>query len=197
VSEPHLILSDDLREIASLYALRALDQEETAAFEKHLRSGCAICEDQVREAAEIVGQLTLEPPNTPPPPGLRDRVFEKIAVVQRDTLVVRANEGTWRPTLFPGIAMKQLSQDKNARTSTFLVRMQAGSVFAQHPHSHPEHLFLLEGDLQFDDHSLAAGDYELRFPGSLHSSSSTRNGCMLLLTTRMQDEAALLGVNAL
>ena len=43
----------DLHELASLYALEALDAGEKIAFEEHLRQGCEACAKDVRSFTDI------------------------------------------------------------------------------------------------------------------------------------------------
>ena len=55
----HVKPNDDLREVASLYALDALAQEEKAAYEAHLGAGCAVCLAEVVSFDKVTGAIGL------------------------------------------------------------------------------------------------------------------------------------------
>ena len=62
----HLELNDDLRELASLYAVGALPAEEIAAYEAHLSQGCEVCRAEVASFREVTGAIGLTAdPETP------------------------------------------------------------------------------------------------------------------------------------
>ena len=67
-------------EQADLYALGALDGEERAQFEAHLATECAICAARLRETAEALRALPESLPPVPPPPALRARILDRVAV---------------------------------------------------------------------------------------------------------------------
>ena len=69
-------MSDDVHEDAALYAVDALDLDERAAFEEHLRD-CAVCRRDVAQFGEVGVQLAsgLE---QEPPPQLRESVLAGI-----------------------------------------------------------------------------------------------------------------------
>ncbi len=54
---------------AAAWALTALDPDDVAAFEEHLRS-CEQCQEQVAEFAPVARSLALAAPADIPPPGL-------------------------------------------------------------------------------------------------------------------------------
>ena len=56
------------------YALGALDQAETRAFERHLEN-CAICTEELEAFGPVVDALAMSAPEHPVPPGLRRRVI--------------------------------------------------------------------------------------------------------------------------
>ncbi|MEV0322554.1 anti-sigma factor [Streptomyces sp. NPDC050658] len=66
----------DPHSLTGAYALDALDDEERAAFERHLRT-CESCAEEVRglaATAEILGRAVA----APPPPHLKQRVMREI-----------------------------------------------------------------------------------------------------------------------
>jgi hypothetical protein len=50
---------------------------------------------------------------------------------------------------------------------------------------------VLEGDLVFEDHTLAAGDYAAGSPDQDHTSATTVNGCLLFIVHNSWDQLHL------
>jgi hypothetical protein len=194
-------MSDDqnnngaIHELASLYALDALDTRETAQFEEHLRIGCEACAAQVaalRQASIAIGSsVPIEPPA-----GLRDRLLARVARTPRrpgiaydesGLLIARSDEISWK-TLAPGISFKPLFRDKTRNSDTMLVRMDAGAHLPKHRHAQIEELFLLSGDLHVEDQVMYAGDYCRAALDSVHDQSFTETGCLFLLMTSPDNE---------
>jgi anti-sigma-K factor RskA len=73
------MIPDDLQDQAALYALGALNAEETAAFETTL-SGNIELRAMVREMREAASDLARNVPAQQPPPELRQRVLREIAL---------------------------------------------------------------------------------------------------------------------
>jgi anti-sigma-K factor RskA len=70
----------DIHALVGAYAVDALDDDERAAFERHL-AGCAECRAEVASLREAAGQLA-ETTATEPPAELRDRVLAGISTVR-------------------------------------------------------------------------------------------------------------------
>jgi hypothetical protein len=66
-------MSDTIHDLASIFALDALDAHEESAYEEHLAS-CAVCQAEVRAMREVAGLLALTVAVSPPP-ALRDRIL--------------------------------------------------------------------------------------------------------------------------
>lgn len=175
------------RGTASLYALGSLASGAAAEFESHLDT-CTLCVSELRRASEAVLSLSEGQPSVAPPPGLRARALSATNLPPGITALVRAQEGRWRPTPFPGITSKVLHYDRQTRDVVMLVRMTAGSRYPAHRHVRPEHTYVLEGDIVFSDHRLSAGDYEVASGRSDHSFITTTHGCMVLLIHNEADE---------
>ena len=181
---PHETVTDEVRDAASLYSLGLLDPVEAVRFEAHLKE-CAVCQTEVSAFHEVVADLALLAPQVPPNPSLKQRV---IAQASAPVTLVRAGEGEWNATPFPGVEVKELFVDPKTLNVTCLVRMQAGAKYPAHRHAAFEHCYVLEGDLSSSDHTLFAGDYEVNAPDSDHSMVTTSNGCLLLIVNNQRDE---------
>ena len=84
--------------------------------------------------------------------------------------------------------MRRLFVDETSRRMTILARLAPGVVYPPHVHAGLEECYVLEGDLWIGDVEMRAGDYQRAEPGSNHGIQSTRGGCLLLLTTSLDDE---------
>jgi anti-sigma-K factor RskA len=66
-------VTDDIHDLAPVYALDALDDDERRFFERHLAT-CAVCTREVRHHREAAAALAATDAH-PVPAGLRDRVL--------------------------------------------------------------------------------------------------------------------------
>lgn len=73
----HEFLDDDLRDLASLYVVGALEDGEARRFRLHLRT-CDACRSEVDSLARTAQSLTLAAPEVALPAGLWGRVLERI-----------------------------------------------------------------------------------------------------------------------
>jgi anti-sigma factor ChrR (cupin superfamily) len=174
------------RDLAALYSLDALGPGEAREFEAHL-STCRECAEEVRVLREIATEALALSVAADPPESLRDRVLSRIKKESGGALV-RREEGEWREIGIPGVRVKNLFKDTVSGTLTSLLRMEAGSSYPRHLHARLEHLYVLEGDLVFEDHTLLAGDYEAAAGATEHCSATTRGGCMVLTFSNVADE---------
>src|SRR5262249_10918237 len=79
-------------QLVPAFALGALDRDDRARFEAHLRSGCSDCERELAEDAEPLGALAAEAPPIAPSPRVRALLLERVASeheVARPTLGAR------------------------------------------------------------------------------------------------------------
>jgi anti-sigma-K factor RskA len=69
--------------LAQVYAVGALDGDDLARFEAHLRDGCPECEAVLRESAETLVALAKEVPPVIPPAHVRDALMRRVEVSSR------------------------------------------------------------------------------------------------------------------
>ena len=119
------------RERAELYALGALDQEQAAPLEEHLRD-CAACRREVDEMRLAAGELAFAPPPFEPSPALRRRVLGNL--VPRGATLLRRDEGAWTPSGVAGVELRVLFADGAGDRQTILLRMAPGATFPVHRH---------------------------------------------------------------
>ncbi|HEY1266866.1 MAG TPA: anti-sigma factor [Candidatus Binatia bacterium] len=65
-------------ERAEIYALGALDGEELKEFEAHLASGCAQCEEVLRDSREALAQAAASLAPVAPPPRIKTELMRRI-----------------------------------------------------------------------------------------------------------------------
>jgi anti-sigma-K factor RskA len=63
---------------AAAYALGALDAEERTEFERHLATGCDLCQASLRESGEALAALAAHLPPALPPAGVRAALLRRI-----------------------------------------------------------------------------------------------------------------------
>src|SRR5436309_2409735 len=69
---------EKLQELCPVYAAGALDGEELRELQEHLRTGCPICQQQIREYSELMVVLSQILPSPEPSAGLKSRVMAQI-----------------------------------------------------------------------------------------------------------------------
>lgn len=175
----HHTLTDEERDVVSLYTLQALSEADAHEFERHLGTGCPTCRAEVDALRAVAGDIALSMPPIAPPPGLRARVLEAAASQPAGQMaVIRAHEGEWIQ-LSPGVQRRDLTLTPGGRV--FLIRVAAGAAVARHSHALAEHCYVLEGDAWVADEHLGAGDHHIAGPGSVHDGLRSDRGCLLLI----------------
>ncbi len=210
----HEFLDDDLRELASLHVMDALEGEEARAYRLHLAI-CRVCRAEVDSLARTAAQLIRAVPPIPPPPALWNRVLDRIraplsaaaptevlaehptqvwkdwnvpAGMGPDGMLFAPSSGDFEPTGIEGIEVRRLAVDPKRDRVTMLVRMAAGTRYPAHRHGGPEECFVLQGDIRVGDLHMRAGDFQRAEHGSVHGVQSTDEGCLLLIVSSMSDD---------
>jgi quercetin dioxygenase-like cupin family protein len=183
---PHPHSNDEVREMAAMCALGTLSLEESRAFEEHAGE-CEICRSELHSFRETAALIAFSGPVEAPPPGIRDRLLERVrppAGVQ----IVRKADGKWRSTPFPGVTYKPLHRNAETRQITVLLKLAPGAAYPAHRHAEAEECLVLEGSLRIGDLILYAGDYERAEASTTHSTIETDEGCLLLILSSELDE---------
>ncbi|MCX4552110.1 MULTISPECIES: anti-sigma factor [unclassified Streptomyces] len=81
------MMTADLHTLTGAYALHALEPDERAAFEEHLRA-CPACTQEVDELIATAGRLGLAVTVTPPP-ALKVQVMRRIATERQEAPLLR------------------------------------------------------------------------------------------------------------
>ncbi|MFN0119399.1 MAG: cupin domain-containing protein [Blastocatellia bacterium] len=188
---------ETIQEQAALYALGALGQHETRAFEAALAGPDAYAAGEARAFEALLGDLSLAAPPVAPPVAAREKLMARIATetpavdqvpaqspamdrAMKEIFHVRINEGAWVPHS-EGIEAKVLFTDAARGSISTLIRMQPGAAIERHRHAGVEECLVLEGDFHIGEQEYGPGDYQCALPGSLHERVFTNHGAMALI----------------
>lgn len=101
-----------------------------------------------------------------------------------DRYITRSVELEWQPLVeagvnTAGIWVKPLRRDDaTGRAPTFLLKFGPGASYPKHTHPAGEEVFVLEGEVDFGERHLHAGDYLYTPPGGVHGVRSA-GGCVM------------------
>lgn len=70
--------TEDIRELAALYALGSLTQHEARSFEIHIQEGCTTCEAEAYRFARTLAEMGFAAEEVPAPEYLRDLLIARI-----------------------------------------------------------------------------------------------------------------------
>jgi anti-sigma-K factor RskA len=74
----HERATEEIRELAALYALGSLTQHEARSFEIHMREGCSVCESEYRRLARTIAEMGFASEEVPAPDYIRDLLVARI-----------------------------------------------------------------------------------------------------------------------
>jgi anti-sigma-K factor RskA len=74
----HDRVTEDVRELAALYALGSLTQHEAHGFEVHIKEGCAACEAELRRFERTVAGIGFASDEVKAPQYIRDQLIARI-----------------------------------------------------------------------------------------------------------------------
>lgn len=201
---PHHQLTNELAELAALFALGLLDPDQAQDFEHHLSAGCRVCSREVEAVRETAALVAFRARPISPPLSLKSRVIAAVRQEQASGAspqvwkswtpsmaaslhVVRHGEGEWQ-TVRPGVHVKKLFADPERDSVTMLIRMEPGATWVPHRHAGPEQCFVLEGDVREGGDVFHAGDFQCAVENSVHGVQWTEKGCLLLINCSQHDE---------
>jgi anti-sigma-K factor RskA len=74
----HERATEEIRELAALYALGSLTQHEARSFEAHMREGCTVCEAEFHRFAHTIAGMGFAAEEVPAPDYIRDLLLARI-----------------------------------------------------------------------------------------------------------------------
>ncbi len=195
------MITEQQQEQASLYALGALPDAEQTAFERELRGNEELCQlvHELQRAADLVA---LSSPAQPLPPGLRDKVLQRIESVDAGkpaakkslpplipglSFIDAPGAKDWKALPIPGTYIKLLSLDKDRGYAVLMGKLDAGARYPAHINAGPEDFYILTGDLHIGNRRLGAGDFHHADGGSQHEENYSVEGCTLIAVLTTDD----------
>lgn len=165
---------------AGEYVLGILSEEQRHRFEERLENEPAL-RRQVARWEALLSRLERGQAQAPPVD-----VWSRLeGVLERDASgssfrTVRSEDGDWA-VIRPGLERKLLSRDPTTGTVSYLIRLKAGAVIAEHQHARAEECLVLEGDVAIGELHLRAGDYHLAGEGTVHPVLRSRGGAVMFV----------------
>ncbi|MGR5237203.1 cupin domain-containing protein [Vibrio alfacsensis] len=96
-------------------------------------------------------------------------------------IVINTEQQEWISSPAPGVWRKPLEREaKESGHTTSIVKYEANSAFATHPHPLGEEILVLEGVFSDENGDYPAGTYLRNPPGSHHAPFS-KEGCVILV----------------
>jgi anti-sigma-K factor RskA len=96
----HERATEEIRELAALYALGSLTQHEARSFEIHMQEGCSVCESEVHRFSHTIARIGFAAEEVAAPDYIRDLLLARIEREPQLTAHVIApnqNGGTMPP----------------------------------------------------------------------------------------------------
>ena len=195
------MITEQQQEQASLYALGALPDAEQSAFERELR-GNEELRQLVRQLQRTADLVALSSPAQPLPPGLRDKVLQRIESLDASkqtekkslpplipglSFIAAPGAKDWKPLPIPGTYIKLLSLDKDRGYAVLMGKLDPGARYPAHTNAGPEDFYILTGDLHIGNRRLGAGDFHHEDGGSQHEENYSVEGCTLLAVLTTDD----------
>ncbi len=185
-----------IQELASSYALGALEAKETDEFKGLLGEDPSSSEKELKGFKEVVDLLAFSAPSVTPPSGLKDKLLQRIrekvltkekAKEKEGFLYVRSQEGEWKD-IAEGVSLKRLFYDPVRQYATAMVKMSAGTRFPSHRHMEAEECYVIEGAIEMGGQLFRKGDYIRAEAGSIHKGIYSESGCTLLILSSQRNE---------
>jgi anti-sigma-K factor RskA len=120
----HERATEEIRELAALYALGSLTQHEAHSFEVHMREGCSICEVEFRRFEHIVAGIGFTANEVAPPDYVRDLLLARIEREHRPAAASTQNNSpetkpTQPPPVFTSASKPIFAQQPQKQSNLF------------------------------------------------------------------------------
>lgn len=115
----HERATEEIRELAALYALGSLTQHEARSFETHMSEGCSICEAEFHRFEHIVAAMGFAADEAAAPDYVRDLLLARIERENRQIAqTVESKPQQLKPPISPPPPL-MLSQPFQSKTNPF------------------------------------------------------------------------------
>ncbi len=174
----------------ALYALGALDGEESTPIAERLEAGDDTSAAELQQAEALLSLIAFQAPATPPPADLKHRLFDRIQhespplappSTARSQIDFEALD--WALSNWPGVRVHWLRQDEATGTGAVYFHIQPGYGAPSHRHIGAEDCLILQGGFRDGRGEYAAGDLVYYEAGSTHEGFQALDGepCVLFV----------------
>lgn len=122
----------------------------------------------------------------------KNRIKQKLfSRIRSSTLsaatTIRSEQGKWQQ-INDKVSVKILRQDTASNSQTALWKLKAGATIPSHEHPVEEECYIIEGSVNFGDHHLSQGDFEI-FPAGLdHGEMHSHHGALIMLRSDISQD---------
>jgi anti-sigma factor ChrR (cupin superfamily) len=204
------MISEAQQEQAALHVLGLLGSEEEQRFSGQVRANAEL-RGLVRSFQRTLEQIVRELPSSPPPPALKAKVLQRIAVQPEAPIATPlppaavsptglrflfdTEASGWKPLPVPGAWIKLLSFQPERGYAVLLGKLEPGVRYPAHTNAGPEDFYVLSGDLQVSGRALGPGDFHHADAGSVHEENYSIHGCTLLAVLTVDDPLVQLALS--
>lgn len=128
---------------------------------------------------------------------MKQRIFDRIHnTAPKDAITgaitVREHEGEWIDVA-PKLQMKVLRRDHKLNSQTALWRLEPGALIPAHEHPVEEECLVIKGEINFAEHVLREGDFEVMPAGIDHIAMESKSGAIVLLRSDIPEDLSWIG----
>ena len=174
-------------DLGAEYIVGSMTPAEQMQFENEMKLNARML-DAVRSFDDTCEVLINSVAPVVPDASIRESLLKRIESESRLSstdsvpLIRRSSDDDWRKIGVPGARLRVLNVDRANNRMTAILRLEPNCKYPSHAHDQDEECFMLEGDLEFSDYQLKAGDYLRVQAGTSHAVSRTVGGCLCLIT---------------
>jgi anti-sigma factor ChrR (cupin superfamily) len=173
-------LNRGYQKLASLYAIGALDSEEKARFEEHIR-GCTACRSEIMAYREALARMTTH--QSP-----RRRVWRRINdFIEIPKAPLDVSRYTWNE-VDAGVRMSVFREDLQRGVRTLLMWANPEAHRPPHHHFADEEILVLSGSLRIGEQIYATGEICYIRAGTEHIEQvDAENECLCAIVHRSSE----------
>lgn len=203
--------SDPILDTAAALALGALPPDEAAGAYQQVENATPSVQHEYQTMLWAAQWLPAFVPMVEPPPALKQSLLQQIrqdsATVQpaahehhhpsefipflgkkgEEFYSITAEETDWLSHPVKGIAVKPLATDSERGYATFLMKLDAGTIFPTHSHSGAEQCYVVSGAVEVRGENLPAGSFFSTQTHGDHGEIRSETGATVLLVVALED----------
>ncbi|ETW95154.1 MAG: hypothetical protein ETSY1_31820 [Candidatus Entotheonella factor] len=181
---------EESQDTMALYALGALDAEESKPIAERLQSGDEASATELQQAEKLIGLMGHLAPAATPPASLKHRLMARInnelpspssTTAMRSSIDLESLD--WVPSDWPGVHVHWLRQDEETGSGAVYFHIQPGYSAPSHRHIGAEDCLVMQGGFRDRRGEYRAGDLVYYEPGSVHEDFQALDGepCVLFV----------------